>query len=91
MTVSAANYSPMTMERENGSYAGISIDILTAMVREMNFTYDVVTTPDGNWGSRNSDGSWNGFVGQLMRREADICLSGKKYCRYIPQFRFAYL
>ena len=67
----------MTMLLENGTYIGISMDILHSMQKEMNFTYELVTTPDGNWGSRTENGSWNGFVGQLIKNDADICLSGK--------------
>ena len=76
IVVSMANYAPMTIQMENGTYYGISMEILHSMEKEMNITYDTVTTPDGNWGSRNEDGSWNGFVGQLMDGGADICLSG---------------
>jgi hypothetical protein len=38
----------------------------------MNFTYSFVDTPDGTWGASLPDGSWSGFIGQLMKREADV-------------------
>ena len=30
--------------------------------------------PDGKWGSKNEDGSWNGMVGMLHRGEVDMAL-----------------
>ena len=72
LTASAAHYSPMTMVNSSGLYTGISMEIWHSMQREMNFSYEVVTTPDGNWGSREADGSWNGFVGQLIKYYWDI-------------------
>ena len=38
----------------------------------MNFTYDLTQPPDGQWGAIQSDGSWSGLVGMLMREEIDI-------------------
>jgi hypothetical protein len=38
----------------------------------MNFTYTIVTSPDGKWGSRNPDGSWNGLIRLIMDGNDDI-------------------
>ena len=38
----------------------------------MNFTYTIVPPHDKQWGSSYGNGSWNGVVGMLQRKEADI-------------------
>ena len=38
----------------------------------MNFTYTLVRTPDGHYGSLQPDGSWSGMIRQLADGEADI-------------------
>ncbi len=30
--------------------------------------------PDGKWGAKTANGSWNGMVGMLHRREVDMAL-----------------
>ncbi len=38
----------------------------------MNFTYQLGSPPDGQWGAKQDDGTWSGMVGQLERREIDM-------------------
>ena len=38
----------------------------------MNFTYTLRKPPDGQYGRKNPDGSWNGMVGELISDNADI-------------------
>ena len=38
----------------------------------MNFTYTLRKPPDGAWGSKRSDGSWTGMIGELHRKNADM-------------------
>ena len=38
----------------------------------MNFTFDVKISPDLNYGSIQSDGTWNGMVKELQIENADI-------------------
>ena len=49
---------------ENGSFYGISISLVENLRYELNFTYEIVGSPDGEWGVRRNDGSWTGFVGK---------------------------
>ena len=65
--------------------------VIRQMSRSLNFTLNFVVEPDGQFGAQNQDGSWNGMVGALHRREADICsgncinkiITDKKYCRIL--------
>jgi hypothetical protein len=38
----------------------------------MNFTYSTIRGPDGKWGSRNADGSWNGMIKQILDGHVDM-------------------
>ena len=33
-----------------------------------------VRPPDGKWGAREENGSWNGMVGMVKRKEVDFAL-----------------
>ena len=41
----------------------------------LNFSYDAVLSVDKKWGGEESDGTWNGMIGMLMRDEADVAVS----------------
>ena len=38
----------------------------------MNFTYTLIKPPDGQWGSIQPDGTWNGMINLLANQEIDI-------------------
>ncbi|KAG1666941.1 putative glutamate receptor [Nymphon striatum] len=38
--------------------------------------YDILHVQNGKWGSLLPDGSWNGMIGMLERKEVDIAVSG---------------
>ena len=38
----------------------------------MNFTFELKRSPDGNWGSIQPDGTWNGMIRELQFKRADI-------------------
>ena len=51
----------------------------------MNFTSEVRMSPDGQYGSIQSDGTWNGMVRELQLQNADI---GDKQS-YLPKLMIA--
>ncbi|CAC5371233.1 GRIK3 [Mytilus coruscus] len=59
---------------ENGIWKGLCIDLLKELSRDLNFTYQIVTSPDGEWG-RFVNMSWTGMIGQLERREVDLTVT----------------
>ena len=38
----------------------------------MNFTYTLIKPPDGQWGSIQPDGTWNGMINLLANQDIDI-------------------
>ncbi|TRY76579.1 hypothetical protein TCAL_10143 [Tigriopus californicus] len=56
------------------SYGGIMWDVLLQLSRSMNFTFSIIRPPDGKWGVLEANGSWNGMVGMVSRKEVDFAL-----------------
>lgn len=50
------------------SFKGYCIDLLEELARNLHFTYDIYTTPDGNYGAETENGTWNGMIGELITR-----------------------
>ncbi|XP_059095193.1 glutamate receptor 1-like [Tigriopus californicus] len=74
LILSQALYWPFVFKRENGSFGGISLDVIHNFQQTMNFTYELVESPDGTYGTRQNQ-SWTGFVGQLINGSADVCIA----------------
>ncbi|XP_068229807.1 glutamate receptor ionotropic, delta-2-like [Palaemon carinicauda] len=58
----------------NFPIAGPMAYILQILKTSMNFTYRQILPPDGGFGVKTPTGNWTGMVGQLVRKEADVCL-----------------
>ncbi|KAK3868011.1 hypothetical protein Pcinc_026557 [Petrolisthes cinctipes] len=52
---------------------GPMANLLHALADSLNFTYSVVQG-DGYWGAPQGNGSWNGMIGLVLRKEADLGL-----------------
>ena len=61
------------------------MQIFGSIQRSLNFTVVLSRPPDNEWGVRQgqsgADGtpsswSWTGMVGQLARKEVDVCVAG---------------
>ena len=57
---------------KNGNFMGMFADIIANMARSLNFTYDIMDPKDGKWGTLQADGSWNGLIGELHRKELEF-------------------
>ncbi|KAK3853902.1 hypothetical protein Pcinc_039579 [Petrolisthes cinctipes] len=53
--------------------AGPMGQLMQSLANSLNFTFSAVTT-DGYWGALTENGTWNGMIGAVMRKEADIGL-----------------
>ncbi|XP_052123911.1 glutamate receptor ionotropic, kainate 2-like [Frankliniella occidentalis] len=56
----------------NDGFRGYSIDLISAIAKELNFTFEFYLVADEAYGSRNRDGKWNGIIKDLMDRKADL-------------------
>ncbi|XP_004547301.1 glutamate receptor ionotropic, delta-2 isoform X1 [Maylandia zebra] len=71
---------PFVMVSENvlgkpKKYQGFSIDVLDALSNYLGFKYEIYVAPDHKYGSLQPDGQWNGLMGELVFKRADVGLS----------------
>ncbi|XP_014016408.1 glutamate receptor ionotropic, delta-2 isoform X1 [Salmo salar] len=71
---------PFVMVSENvlgkpKKYQGYSIDVLDALSNYLGFKYEIYVAPDHKYGSQQADGVWNGLIGELVAKRADMGLS----------------
>ena len=57
---------------EEYTMKGMFAEVVFALQDILNFTYVLKKPPDGQWGSLQSDGTWNGMVRELQDERADI-------------------
>ena len=63
---------------KNSSFAAqIKIDmfygrIWSSLQKIFNFSYNMVETVDGSWGTKQDNGEWNGMVGMILRGDVEI-------------------
>uniref|UniRef100_A0A8B9RCJ1 Glutamate receptor n=1 Tax=Astyanax mexicanus TaxID=7994 RepID=A0A8B9RCJ1_ASTMX len=71
---------PFVMVAENilgqpKRYKGFSIDVLDALAKILGFKYEIYQVADGKYGSQQPNGSWNGMIGELIKKRADLAIS----------------
>ncbi|XP_063584651.1 probable glutamate receptor [Penaeus indicus] len=78
LTVAAEQYFPHVEVVESPgssfSFRGPMAKLLDILAKSMNFTYSFKRPPDGAWGGKLPDGSYNGMVGMVSRKEVDLGL-----------------
>ncbi|XP_033627958.1 glutamate receptor ionotropic, delta-2-like isoform X1 [Asterias rubens] len=64
-------------ETVNGhKYSGFCIDMLDFIARELNIKYELYLVPDGLYGGKTEDGTWNGLIGEVYYRRAELAVAG---------------
>ncbi|UJR09982.1 hypothetical protein I4U23_014206 [Adineta vaga] len=58
------------------SFQGFCIDILLDLADRLNFTFQIEIVKDKTFGKKNEKGEWNGIIGELVSRRADLGLAG---------------
>ncbi|XP_068227739.1 glutamate receptor ionotropic, kainate 2-like [Palaemon carinicauda] len=53
-------------------FYGPVVELFNILTERMNFTYTVTRPPDGAWGYKYPNGTWNGMVGMLAKGEMDL-------------------
>ncbi|KAI4529254.1 hypothetical protein MG293_020502 [Ovis ammon polii] len=71
---------PFVMVAENilgqpKRYKGFSIDVLDALAKALGFKYEIYQAPDGRYGHQLHNTSWNGMIGELISKRADLAIS----------------
>lgn len=55
-----------TAEFTNDDFEGFCIDLLNAIASIVKFKYKIYLVPDGKYGAKDVNGSWNGMVRELI-------------------------
>lgn len=50
----------------NDRYEGYLCDLIRHIAAHMNFRYRLYEAPDGKYGSRDPNGTWNGMMQELI-------------------------
>uniref|UniRef100_A0AAY4DHI0 Glutamate receptor n=1 Tax=Denticeps clupeoides TaxID=299321 RepID=A0AAY4DHI0_9TELE len=71
---------PFVMVAENilgqpKRYKGFSVDVLDALAKILGFKYEIYQVADSKYGSQLPNGSWNGMIGELINKRADLAVS----------------
>ncbi|XP_029586939.1 glutamate receptor ionotropic, NMDA 2D [Salmo trutta] len=53
---------------------GFCIDVLKRLAKIVGFSYDLYLVTNGRHGKRGSDGQWNGMVGEVVYKRADMAI-----------------
>ncbi|KAJ0183146.1 hypothetical protein K1T71_001122 [Dendrolimus kikuchii] len=56
-------------------FRGFCIDLIDEIREIVKFDYEITVAPDGNFGSMDDNGNWNGIIKELIDKRADIGLS----------------
>ena len=60
----------------NDQYEGYCVDLAEKISQIVNFTYEFHHVKDNKFGAKDSNGNWNGIIGELVRHEADLAVAG---------------
>ena len=52
----------------NDRFEGYCADLAREIANKVNFDYEIRPVRDGKYGALEENGTWNGMVGELMRR-----------------------
>ena len=59
------------MKKQDGDsvwYEGFCIDLFKELAKILKFTYEFYPTPDGYYGAKTENGTWNGLIGELIEK-----------------------
>ena len=76
------------------SFKGYCMDLLDELARILKFSYEIYTSPDGLYGAETENGSWNGMIGELIRKVCEQLpdsTSSWHHCYCLILFMFSIL
>ena len=60
----------LQLKQNSDEFEGFIPDLIANLSRKTRFNYEIRLVRDGRYGSRTSNGSWNGMIGELISRVA---------------------
>ncbi|XP_063592145.1 probable glutamate receptor [Penaeus indicus] len=74
MALPSATYLDVVIREGRDSFEGPLKKLLDLLSHSLNFTYTITKPPDGRWGGKFPNGTWNGLIGATIRNETDLVL-----------------
>ena len=50
----------------NARFKGFAVDLMREIATMLGFNFELYLVPDGKFGSKNTDGTWNGMIGEVL-------------------------
>lgn len=68
VTILQAPFIQLEADPNTGIFTlqGYCIDLLDLIQEQLSFIYELYVTPDGQFGSMDGNGVWNGLIGELV-------------------------
>ncbi|XP_045490121.1 glutamate receptor 1-like [Pieris rapae] len=68
---------PLVDNRSKKKWKGFSVDLAEMVMKKMGLKYELRLVKDGKFGHENPEvtGGWDGIIGELIRKEADLSIS----------------
>ncbi|XP_068454427.1 glutamate receptor U1 [Clinocottus analis] len=74
LSITTIKLDPYVMSR-GSKLEGYCIDLISEISKLMGFQYKLSLVKDNRYGAVNSNGSWSGMIGEVIRGEADLAVA----------------
>ncbi|KAM6927380.1 glutamate receptor U1 [Xenentodon cancila] len=74
LRITTIKQEPYTMSKGN-QLEGFCMDLLSEVAKKVGFKYKVQLVKDASYGRQDESGNWNGMIGEVVRREADLAIA----------------
>ncbi|KAM9299245.1 putative glutamate receptor [Gastrophryne carolinensis] len=75
LTITTILEQPFVMKGESDALEGYAVDLLAELAQTLGFNYTLHVVKDGRYGAKDQEGNWNGMVGEVIRKEADLAVA----------------
>lgn len=75
VTIATILEQPFAMRTDSGELEGYCVDLLSELSQALSFNYTLHVVKDGRYGAKDQDGNWNGMVGEIIKKEADLVVA----------------
>ncbi|ELT90213.1 hypothetical protein CAPTEDRAFT_92293 [Capitella teleta] len=59
----------------NDKYYGFAVDLIDVISQVLGFTYEIIIVHDGKFGSKLTNGEWDGIVGEILSGNASMSVA----------------
>ena len=60
--------------KKHGGFDGFCVELAEKIADMCEFTFEIKLVKDGKYGAREDNGTWNGMVGELIRKVSSACV-----------------